>query len=80
MKKVLILSFSTIASDPRVMRQIRLLEHDYELTVAGHGERPAGSFRYVKVDKKSASLLRKLLWAGLLLYGPLTITADLCRK
>lgn len=69
MKKVLILSFSTIASDPRVMRQVRLLEESHELTVAGYGAAPASSARFVPVVKQRTPLLKKLLWGTQLLAG-----------
>jgi len=35
--RILVLSFSPIASDPRVRRQIDLLKAEYRLTVAGYG-------------------------------------------
>lgn len=67
MKRILILSFSTIASDPRVMRQVRLLEDSYELTVAGYGASPITKGRFVQVVKPSTPLTRKLLWGTRLL-------------
>lgn len=35
MKKVLVLSFSNLSSDPRVNRQLRFLQEDYEILAAG---------------------------------------------
>lgn len=67
MKKVLILSFSTIASDPRVMRQVRLLENTCDLTVAGYGEAPPGTFQFVRIEKPLTPPWRKVLWAAILL-------------
>lgn len=69
MKKVLIISFSAIRSDPRVMRQIRLLESSCELTVAGFGDKPDANIRFVEVVKPRASLVRKAVWALKLLAG-----------
>lgn len=69
MKKVLIISFSAIRSDPRVMRQVRLLAPGYALTVAGFGAKPEGAFRFVEVVKPRASLWRKAVWALKLLLG-----------
>lgn len=69
MKKILIISFSAIRSDPRVMRQVRLLEADCDLTVAGFGAKPEARIRFVEVVKPRASLLRKAAWALKLLAG-----------
>lgn len=69
MKKVLIISFSVIRSDPRVMRQVRLLESGCDLTVAGFGAKPEADVRFVEVVKPRASLLRKAVWALKLLAG-----------
>lgn len=69
MQKVLVLSFSVISSDPRVMRQVRLLEGVYELTVAGFGVSPSTQARYVRLEKPPTSIGRKALWVLLLLSG-----------
>lgn len=69
MKKVLIISFSAIRSDPRVMRQIRLLSTAYDVTVAGFGAKPDADIRFVEVVKPRASLFRKGIWALKLLLG-----------
>lgn len=69
MKKVLIISFSAIRSDPRVMRQVRLLESSCDLTVAGFGAKPEANIRFVEVTKLRASLVRKAVWALKLLVG-----------
>lgn len=63
MKKILIISFSPIARDPRVMRQIRLLEDSYKIFVAGYGERPDAKVEYVELMPPARSLTRKLLFA-----------------
>lgn len=69
MKTVLLISFSVIRSDPRVMRQVRLLESGYDLTVAGFGAKPDANVRFVEVVKPRASLVRKATWALKLLVG-----------
>jgi hypothetical protein len=51
------------------MRQIRLLENDYQVTVAGYGQKPDAKIRFVKLEKSPASLLRKLFWSVKLLIG-----------
>lgn len=69
MKKVLIISFSAIRSDPRVMRQVRLLASGCDLTVAGFGDKPDANIRFVEVIKPRAGLVRKAVWALKLLAG-----------
>lgn len=67
MKRILILSFSTIASDPRVMRQVRLLESSFDVTVAGYGAAPSEMCRFVRIEKPPTPTWRKALWAAMLL-------------
>lgn len=68
MKSILILSFSVIHSDPRVMRQIRLLEKDYHLTVSGFGPKPDADIRFVELESPQFKLQQKLIWAFKLLF------------
>jgi hypothetical protein len=52
MKKVLVLSFSNIARDPRVLRQVQWLSGQVELSVAGYGVPPASfSGNWIKLEK-----------------------------
>lgn len=69
MKSVLIISFSVIHSDPRVMRQVRLLEHVHKVTVAGFGRAPEADIEFIALDKPPAGLLQKGIWASKLLLG-----------
>lgn len=69
MKRILIISFSVIHSDPRVMRQVRLLAPTYDVTVAGFGVKPEADIRFVEIVKPRASLFHKGLWALKLLLG-----------
>ncbi len=69
MKSVLIISFSVIHSDPRVMRQVRLMEHAYQVTVAGFGRAPDANIEFLALDKPPAGLVQKGIWAGKLLLG-----------
>ncbi|MFJ3449192.1 glycosyltransferase [Pseudomonas sichuanensis] len=69
MKRILIISFSAIHSDPRVMRQVRLLEGDYRLTVAGYGPRPDADIQFVALERSPASIVRKAFWAAKLMLG-----------
>ena len=45
--KILIISFSPIRSDPRVMRQIQALENEYDLTVLGFGLDPDRNINFI---------------------------------
>lgn len=69
MSKVLLISFSPIRRDPRVMRQVRLLEAMSELTVVGLGEAPDTQAEFVSIHKSASPLLRKLAWGLKLLVG-----------
>ncbi len=52
MRRALVLSFSRIASDPRVLRQIRSLSVRFDLTVLGFGPAPDGHLNYVEVPSQ----------------------------
>ena len=71
MKKILILSFSEIHRDPRVMRQILLLESIYDLTVAGFGKKPEVRLNFIEIKRQlvRASFYRKVLWVFKLIFG-----------
>ncbi|ROT44013.1 glycosyltransferase [Pusillimonas sp. NJUB218] len=69
MKKVLIISFSVIQSDPRVMRQVRQLEFGCDLTVAGFGPKPSGRMRFIELPKPRASVAQKFWWVVKLFAG-----------
>jgi hypothetical protein len=40
--RILVMSFSKLESDPRVLKQIALLQHDYDVETCGHGPAPDG--------------------------------------
>lgn len=46
---VVILSFSPIARDPRVLRQVKLFEKDFDVTTVGLGPTPEGVVRHVEI-------------------------------
>lgn len=69
MKKILIISFSVIRSDPRVMRQVRQLEHVYDLTVIGFGPKPEGRLQFIEVTKKRLNKIQMLWRVAKLLIG-----------
>lgn len=69
-KKILILSFSPIARDPRVMRQVDALESQYDLTVCGWGDAPKNSnIKFIQADKTRPSKLEVLVCLGFLLFS-----------
>lgn len=51
------------------MRQVRLLESHYQVTVAGYGRKPDANIRFIQLEKRPASLPKKLFWAAKLLVG-----------
>jgi hypothetical protein len=69
MKRVFILSFSAIRSDPRVMRQVRLLERKYRVTVSGFGPGPDADIEFIEIAKPRVSFLQKAIWAFKLFSG-----------
>jgi glycosyltransferase involved in cell wall biosynthesis len=69
MKRVLVLSFSPIAADPRVMRQLQALQGRCALTVAGFGPAPAGEMTFHDIGAAPAPLVAKLAKAALLFCG-----------
>ena len=68
-QKILIISFSVIHTDPRVMRQVRLLENRYDVTVAGFGPKPDANVEFVDLIRPLNGLPTKLWWGGKLLLG-----------
>lgn len=48
---MLIISFSRIISDARVLKQVALLRDDYEVTTCGYGEAPAGVAEHVEIPE-----------------------------
>jgi len=68
-QKVLIISFSVIHSDPRVMRQIRLLENRFHITVAGFGRKPDAAVEFIDLTRPLTSRMTKVWWGVKLLLG-----------
>lgn len=48
-KKLLIISFSPIARDARVLKQVRLFSPKYEVTTCGFGPAPEGVKRHLEL-------------------------------
>lgn len=53
MARILLLSLSVIASDPRVRRQIQALRQDHEVFAVGFGARPEGVSTFVPIDPEA---------------------------
>lgn len=69
MKRALVLSFSPIRTDPRVMRQLLALQGRYHVTVAGFGPAPAGDWTFHDIAAAPATLAGKAFKAALLFAG-----------
>jgi hypothetical protein len=70
-KKLLVLSYSLVENDPRVMRQLVLLNEKYDLHVAGYGPRPEGwEGTYYGMDfPRPETLLTKVMKGLQLIVG-----------
>lgn len=64
--KILIISFSNLLTDPRVIRQIRFLSETYEITAAGFKGCAVESVEFIPVDVRPRTLWGKLTAAMLL--------------
>lgn len=51
------------------MRQVRLLESFYKVTVVGFGPAPKADIEFIEIKRPSASWGRKVIWASKLLLG-----------
>jgi len=49
MTRLLILSFSWIASDARVLKQVREFSRDYDVTTCGYGPAPDGVIEHIRI-------------------------------
>jgi len=67
--KVLIISFSEIRNDPRVMRQINALKDSFDITAVGYGERPDGVFSMRSIEQRKNSVPEKILGSLGLVFG-----------
>lgn len=52
--RLLIISFSTIAADARVLKQVRRFAEEYELHTVGHGPAPEGVAGHIRVPDELA--------------------------
>jgi hypothetical protein len=52
--RLLILAFSRLVSDARVLRQVRLFAQGYAVTTVGYGEAPEGVVEHVRIPDETA--------------------------
>src|ERR1700712_2612705 len=48
---LLILSFSPIRSDPRVLKQVKLFSELYDVTTCGYGDAPDGVVEHIEIPR-----------------------------
>ena len=51
-KRILVISFSPIAQDARVLKQVRLLSQSYQVTTCGFGPAPEGIERHIQIHHR----------------------------
>jgi hypothetical protein len=68
-KKVLIISFSPIKSDPRVLRQVSSLKDNYLLTVAGYGDLQVVAKQEISIVQYRRNFYDKIRDSLLMLFG-----------
>jgi glycosyltransferase involved in cell wall biosynthesis len=77
MARILVLSYTPFAQEPRALKQVRFLRGEHEVTTAGFGRAPFDDVAHIEIPDLPTyrwGLLGKLLAAGLLLvrwYRPL---------
>lgn len=69
MRRLLIISFSTIETDPRVRRQLALLKDEFELVTAGYGRLQMDGVSMVTLPEDGRSFAHKTAKAIQLLFG-----------
>src|SRR5262249_60014344 len=67
--RALAISFTDLARDPRVSRQLRALNRAHEVVAAGGGDPKLEGVRFVACPRVSRDLARKASDAALLLVG-----------
>lgn len=67
--KVLVLSFSRIATDARVLKQVTLLSQDFDVTTCGHGPTPPGVVEHVEVPSDLQAWRKDPRWLLLRQYS-----------
>lgn len=68
MKRVLIICFTNLKNDARVMRQIDFLKDQYQLTVAAFDAYPDEKYEFFKLEKTKLTFIRKSICSFFLLF------------
>jgi len=69
MKTVLLLSFSSLSRDPRVLRHAVALAESFHVVTAGYGGAPGFGHEHVEIDQpKTSGLIKKFFKAFFLLF------------
>ena len=67
-KKLLIVSYSRLVSDARILKQINLFKDDYELTTCGYGPKPEGAAHHFQIPDQAEYWRRNRVFTILRLY------------
>ncbi len=76
--RILVLTYTSFAQEPRALKQVRFLQRDYEVTTAGFGTAPVAGVTHIELPEirsQRMGVFGRLLAAGLLVlhwYRPLT--------
>lgn len=68
-KRILIICFSHVENDPRVLKQIYWTKDDYRVTVAGFGDLSLNGVEFVRIEEPRTFLLEKTLRRLYMLFG-----------
>lgn len=63
MKNILIISFSVICKDPRVMRQIQILAKSYNISVVGYGSKAGPVMHFFELRGVFVGIMSKIYYA-----------------
>ncbi len=69
MKTILIISFSDLAIDPRVNRQIRFLSENYKVIAAGWADPAVENVQFIPI-RRTTNMFRNILYSLQLLFRP----------
>ncbi|MCM3111983.1 glycosyltransferase [Lederbergia lenta] len=68
MKKLLVMSFTDLKSDPRVNRQIRMLKNEYSIITVGEKESGIDNVQFIKVEGTKRNFAEKVIAGCSLLF------------
>ncbi|MGB5951077.1 MAG: glycosyltransferase family 1 protein, partial [Ornithinimicrobium sp.] len=60
--RVLVLAFSTLRSDARVLRQITLLSSEYDVSTVGYGTSPPGVIEHLRIPDELVAWHKRRGW------------------